>query len=162
MIHNHQLMRSMGHGDQLFEPKVVTFGVSYAGVFSKSALSLMYWLATIKFPSQPGILSHRTARAHWINTWVKIIQAGIANAVAPNMAHKYTQLASSYYRRSQNTGIRLKEPPSITYLRHLPSYRNGDIIHTDEQAFGKEYISGGENEAFFLHVLRRWRWSSMA
>ena len=43
----------------------------------------------------------------------------------------------------------MKEPTSITHLRNLPSYRNGDIIHTDEQAFGKEYINGGENEAKF-------------
>ena len=86
-------------------------------------------------------------RSHWVKTWCKIIQAGITNAVAPQMAHNYTLLVSDYYRQSQHSDLRLKEPPSITHLRNLPSYRNGDIIHTDEQAFGKEYINGGESEA---------------
>ena len=88
-------------------------------------------------------------RAHWINTWSKIIQAGIVNAVAPKRAQNYTLLVSDYFRRSQYSGIQLKEPPSITRLHHLPSYRNGDIIHTDEHAFGKEYTTGGENHAQF-------------
>ena len=109
----------------------------------------MHWLATIKFPSQPGVLSYKIARAHWINTWCKIIQAGMANAVAPHMAHNYTQLVLSYYTRSQNSDIRSTELPSITHLPNLHSYQNGDIIHTDEQAFGKENINGGENETCF-------------
>ena len=145
----YQMMSHMGRGGKLFEPKVITFGVSYAGVFSESALSFMHWLSTIKFPAVPGCWNYKMMRSHWVKTWCKIIQAGITNAVAPQMAHNYTLLVSDYYRQSQHSGLRLKEPTSITHLRNLPSYRNGDIIHTDEQAFGKEYINGGESEAKF-------------
>ena len=88
-------------------------------------------------------------RSHWVKTWCKIIQAGITNAVAPQMAHNYTLLVSDYYRQSLDSGLQLKEPTPITHLHDLPSYKKGDIIHTDKQAFGKEYIKGGENEAQF-------------
>ena len=41
--------------------------------------------------------------------------------------------------------MRVEDPTPITHLRHLPSYRNGDITHTDVQAFGKDFMNGGKN-----------------
>ena len=68
----YQMMSHMGRGGKLFEPKVITFGVSYAGVFSESALSFMHWLSTIKFPAGPGCWNYKMMRSHWVKTWCKV------------------------------------------------------------------------------------------
>ena len=68
----------------------------------------MHWLSTIKFPAVPGCWNYKMMRSHWVKTWCKIIQAGITNAVAPQISVKRNH--SSLPTNNTSTSSRWERP----------------------------------------------------
>ena len=69
-------------------PKIVLFGMSLSGAFSKGAQALLHRLAEIKFPTPltGGSLSYLAARPRWMDWQMRIFQRNILNGVAKYIA----------------------------------------------------------------------------
>ena len=69
-------------------PKIVLFGMSLSGAFSKGAQALLHRLAEIKFPTPltGGSLSYLAARPRWMDWQMRIFQRNISNVVAKSIA----------------------------------------------------------------------------
>jgi hypothetical protein len=69
-------------------PKIVLFGMSLSGAFSKGAQALLNRLAEIKFPTPltGGSLSYLAARQRWMDWQMRIFQRNILNGVAKSIA----------------------------------------------------------------------------
>ena len=111
---------------------MVTFGVSYDGVFTDEAMSFLKRLAAIKCPETEGCRSFIVFRANWIEHWVKYIQTGLTNSLARGMVRSYTDLAAQH-AVTRPDRLQTLSPPPVP--QGIPRFTSRGIAHTSQNAF---------------------------